>query len=239
VNKSTIDEIRQRFDDDVERFSNLETGQLSTVDAQISLELITEAAKRINPYARKILDIGCGAGNYTIKMLSKSRQDMPDVECTLLDLSMPMLNKAFERVSLRTAGKVEIIQGDIRTAQLQEECFDIILAGAVLHHLRDDDDWKQVFTKIYRLLKPDGCFMISDLIVQDTGALTKYMWELYKEYLDSALGKEAGQKILDYVEKEDSPRSLNYQMDIMKQVGFRNIEILHKNICFAAFGGVK
>jgi tRNA (cmo5U34)-methyltransferase len=235
VNKSTVDEIRQRFDDDVDRFSNVETGQVSTIDAQISLELITEAVKRVNPLAKSILDIGCGAGNYTIKMLVK----MPNLECTLLDLSMPMLNKAFERVSSRTAGSVKIIQGDIRTARLQEECFDIILAGAVLHHLRDDDDWKQVFTKIYRLLKPDGCLMISDLIAQDTVALTKYMWELYKEYLDKALGKKAGQRILDYVEKEDSPRSINYQMDIMKQVGFRNIEILHKNTCFAAFGGVK
>ena len=51
MNKSTIFEIQQRFDNDVERFSNLDTGQLSTIDATISLELITEAAKRINPAA--------------------------------------------------------------------------------------------------------------------------------------------------------------------------------------------
>jgi tRNA (cmo5U34)-methyltransferase len=29
--KSTVDEIRQRFDADVERFSNLETGQSATL----------------------------------------------------------------------------------------------------------------------------------------------------------------------------------------------------------------
>jgi tRNA (cmo5U34)-methyltransferase len=65
MQKSTISEIQQRFDNDVERFSNLDTGQLSTIDATISLELITEAAKRINPAASTLLDIGCGAGNYT------------------------------------------------------------------------------------------------------------------------------------------------------------------------------
>jgi tRNA (cmo5U34)-methyltransferase len=235
MNKSTVDEIRQRFDNDVERFSNLETGQISTIDAQISLEIITEAAKRIRPYAKTLLDIGCGAGNYTIKMLSK----VPNLECFLLDLSSPMLNKAYERIIVHTANNVRVIQSDIRTAFLEEEYFDIILAGAVFHHLRDDDDWKQVFRKIYKLLKPDGCLMISDLVIQDNNTLTKYSWECYEKYLNKIGGKEYSRKVLDYIEEEDSPRSINYQMELMKQVGFRSVEILHKNICFAAFGGIK
>jgi len=35
--KSTIQEIRKRFDNDVERFSNLETGHTATVDAPLDL----------------------------------------------------------------------------------------------------------------------------------------------------------------------------------------------------------
>jgi len=70
MNKSTTEEIKQRFDNDVERFSNLDTGQLSTIDAKISLELITEASKRIVPNAENLLDIGCGAGNYSLMMLT-------------------------------------------------------------------------------------------------------------------------------------------------------------------------
>ncbi len=38
MKKSTVEEIKSRFDNDVERFSNLNTGQVSTIDAQISLE---------------------------------------------------------------------------------------------------------------------------------------------------------------------------------------------------------
>ena len=68
MNKSTVKEIKERFDNDVERFSNLDTGQIATIDAQISLELLTEAAKRNNPSAEYLLDIGCGAGNYTLKI---------------------------------------------------------------------------------------------------------------------------------------------------------------------------
>lgn len=235
MNKSTVSEIRERFDDDVERFSNLDTGQLSTIDAKVSLELITEASKRIVPNAENLLDIGCGAGNYSLMMLSK----VPDLNCTLVDLSKPMLDKALERVSQATKKTVEIIQGDIREVVLKENHFDIILAGAVLHHLRDNRDWETTFSKLYQLLKPGGCLMISDLITQDTELLNDYTWERYGDYLEALGGKVYRTKVLDYVAKEDTPRSMNYQLDLMKKVGFSSVEILHKNMCFGAFGGIK
>lgn len=235
MEKSTVKEIQERFDNEVSRFSNLETGQVATMDAKISLELITDASKRMVPEAKNLLDIGCGAGNYTIKMLSK----IPTLNCTLVDLSKPMLNKAFERVSEYSCNTVEIIQGDIRQLELKENYFDIILAGAVLHHLRDNKDWETTFGKLYSLLKPGGCLMISDLVTQDTEELTKYTWEGYGDFLEKSGGKDYRKKVLDYIEKEDSPRSINYQLNLMNKVGFDKTEILHKNLCFAAFGGIK
>ena len=235
MNKSTVEEIRNRFDKDVERFSNLDSGQVSTIDARISLELITEASKRIVPDAKNLLDIGCGAGNFSLMMLSK----IPDLNCTLLDLSKPMLEKALERVSSMTKGDITIFQGDMREVMLKENHYDIILAGAVLHHLREDQDWESAFTRIYNLLRPGGCVMISDLITQETELLNDYIWERYGDYLEGLNGKAYRQKVLDYVAKEDSPRSMNYQLDLMKKVGFKKVEILHKNMCFGAFGGIK
>ena len=235
MDKSTVEEIKKRFDNDVERFSNLDTGQISTIDAKISLELITDASKRIVPNAENLLDIGCGGGNYSLMMLGK----IPNLNCTLVDLSMPMLEKAFERVSQLTNNNVTILQGDIREVYLKESHYDIILAGAVLHHLRDDKDWERTFEKIFSLLRPGGCLMISDFISQDTELLNDYFMERYGDYLEELNGKEYRQKVLAYVAKEDSPRSMNYQLDLMKQVGFSKVEILHKNMCFGAFGGIK
>ena len=235
MKKSTVEEIKERFDNDVERFANLEVGQVSTIDAKISLELITEAAKRIAPNAENLLDIGCGAGNYSLMMLSK----IPNLNCTLVDLSKPMLDRALERVSKITSNNVNVLQGDIRDVTLKENYYDIILAGAVLHHLRDDRDWEATFGKLYKLLKPGGCLMISDLIMQETESLTEYTMERYGDYLESVNGKEYRQQVLDYVAKEDSPRSMTYQLDLMKKVGFNTVEVLHKNMCFGAFGGIK
>ena len=104
--KSSIKTIKERFDNDVERFSNLDTGQVATIDAPLAMELITQAAFAFTPNIQRVLDIGCGAGNNTIKL---SQYVMPfDVD--LLDLSLPMLEKARERVSAVNNGKVRIFQ---------------------------------------------------------------------------------------------------------------------------------
>ncbi|WP_269226803.1 class I SAM-dependent methyltransferase [Flavobacterium eburneipallidum] len=235
MKKSTVTEIRERFDNEVERFSNLETGQVATIDATLSLELLTSAAKVIKPDATTLLDLGCGAGNYSLKMLSK----VPNLDCTLVDLSQNMLDKAYQRVSEVTSGKIEIIQGDIREIDLLTNHFDIILAGAVLHHLREGSDWEFVFQKLFNSLKFGGCLMISDLIFQENLAVNELVWERYGDYLTQVGGKEYQQKVFDYIEKEDTPRSMTFQLDLMKKVGFSSTEILHKNSCFGAFGGIK
>lgn len=235
MKKSTVKEIRERFDNEVERFSNLETGQVATIDAALSLELLTSAAKVMKTDANTLLDLGCGAGNYSLKMLSK----IPNLNCTLVDLSQNMLDKAQERVARVTSGKIEAIQGDIREIELPKNHFDIILAGAVLHHLRDDSDWEFVFQKLFDSLKPGGCLMISDLISQENPAINELVWQRYGDYLKQQGGEVYQQKVFDYIEKEDSPRSMTYQLDLMKKTGFSSTEILHKNSCFGAFGGIK
>ena len=78
--KSTVEEIRQRFDADVERFSNLETGQSATVDAPLAMSLIAEVAAAVTPKATSVLDVGCGAGNYTLKLLGAAAKPERDVD---------------------------------------------------------------------------------------------------------------------------------------------------------------
>jgi len=233
--KATNQEIRERFDKDTDRFSNLETGQKTTIDAPITMDLCTEAAKYTNPQATQLLDIGCGAGNYTLKMLSK----IPNLNCTLNDLSWPMLERAKERVTPQTKGMVTLIQEDMRNLSFPDNHFDIILAAATLHHLRDDDDWEAMFTKICKWLKPGGSFWISDLITHDAQPIANLFEDQYMHYLETLGGPEYRQKVLDYVHYEDTPRSLNYQLALLEKVGFTSIDILHKNSSFAAFGGIK
>lgn len=240
VMKSTVDEIRQRFDNEVERFSNLETGQSATMDAPLCLELITSAVAAVTPQARSVLDIGCGAGNYTLKLLQK----IPNLHCTLMDLSQPMLERARQRVSVATTGGVTTLQHDVREAQFAPESFDVVLAAAVLHHLRTDQQWHQVFASVFRWLRPGGSFWIFDYLDQSTPEVQQLMQRRHGQYLsDLKGGGEVGEKYRDsvftYIEAEDTPKPLLWQIQLLSEVGFSDPEILHKNGPFAAFGARK
>jgi tRNA (cmo5U34)-methyltransferase len=233
--KSTVDEIRQRFDADVERFSNLETGQSATVDAPLAMSLVAQAAARTTPHARHMLDVGCGAGNYTLRLL----EHLPNLDVTLIDLSQPMLSRARERVGRATRGQIVTIQGDIREIELAGGTYDIILAAAVLHHLRSDAEWRAVFAAFHRALRPGGSLWIFDLVESSLPAVQELMQERYGEYLTQLKDEQYRNHVFEYVAKEDTPRPLMYQLDLLRTVGFGAIDILHKNVCFAAFGGFK
>ncbi|HTD87102.1 MAG TPA: class I SAM-dependent methyltransferase [Candidatus Binatia bacterium] len=233
--KSTVEQIRERFDKDVERFSNLEIGQSAQIDSPLALELVAHAAAATAPQAASFLDVGCGAGNFTLKVL----QRLPNLEVTLIDLSRPMLDRAVERVRAAGSGPVTALQGDIRELALGEARFDIIVAASVLHHLREDGEWKAVFTKFHTALRPGGWVWIHDFIEHSHPAVQALMWERYGAYLMQLKDSAYRDQVFAYTQQEDTPRSLMFQLDLLRSVGFQQVEVLHKNNCFAAFGAMK
>ncbi|MBN2012248.1 methyltransferase domain-containing protein [candidate division KSB1 bacterium] len=233
--KSTIDELKARFDANVERFTNLNTGQVSTVDAPLAMELITRAAFESTPNIKRVLDIGCGAGNNTIKLC----QYVTPFDSDLVDLSLPMLEKARDRITEVNTGTIRTLQGDFRHIDLPVQGYDVILAAAVLHHLRDDQDWESTFRKIYELTAPGGSIWITDLVAHETNAVQEMMWERYGDYLKNAGGDYFRSRVFECIEKEDSPRPVTYQLELLRKVGYDYVELLHKNSCYAAFGAIK
>jgi tRNA (cmo5U34)-methyltransferase len=232
LGKSSIEEIRARFDGDVERFSNLETGQSATVDAGVCMELVARAAAAATPGATHALDVGCGAGNYSLKL----RQHLPNVRFTLVDLSQPMLDRALRRLGSAVESAVA---GDIRSLEFEAGSFDVILAAAVLHHLRTDREWEQAIGNFHRWLKPGGGLWIFDLVDHEDPAVRKLIWDRYGHYLETMGGAVHREKVFAYIEREDTPKPLTYQLELLCRAGFDRIDVLHKNSCFAAFGAVK
>ncbi len=233
--KSPPSQIRERFDKDVERFSNLETGQTAAMDSSLMLELIAQGARAVNPAATSLLDIGCGAGNYTLKMM----QVLEIREATLIDLSKPMLERAGERV--RAAGSValRLIQADIREVHLEPDAFDVAVAGSVLHHLREETEWRAVFAKVRNSLRAGGSFWIADMVDHYPPAVRAVLWERYAKYLADFKDEAYRDHVFRYIEQEDTPRSLIFQLDLLRSAGFDSVEVLHKNGPFACLAGFR
>ena len=233
--KSTPEAIRENFDQQVERFSNLETGQTTAIDSPLCMELVARSAALHTPNATRILDLGCGGGNYAVKVTSL----LPHVDCVLIDLSENMLEKAQQRVRENTTGTVTAIRGDYRDITLEENSYDIITAGTTLHHLRGDQDWEGVFTKIFKSLKKGGSFWINDIVIGETEEINQMMLGGWIAVLQKQISQEEIELFMGKYESEDTPRTLSYQLELMKQVGFSKTILLHKHFNFAAFGAIK
>lgn len=232
--KATAEELRCKFDDDVERFSDLDRGHEAAMDSPLAMELIASAAAAVTPYARRALDVGCGGGNYALKLLQK----FPGLKLTLLDLSESMLARARERVIAAGASGVETVQSDIRTFSPTGR-YDVIVASAVLHHLRGDDEWQLVFRRLYEALAPGGSLWIFDLLDHEISEVEELMLKRHGDYLVSLRDESYREQIFSRIREDDTPRNLQFQMDLLREVGFKRIDILHKNARFAAFGAAK
>jgi tRNA (cmo5U34)-methyltransferase len=235
--KSTVDEIRERFDSDVERFSNLEVGQVAAMDSRLMLDLLADTCAAMRPTAESLLDIGCGAGNYSLRLLDS----LPNVrQLTLMDLSEPMLDRARQRLlSARPALQLETMQSDVRESDLGRERFDFAVAAAVFHHLRGEGEWRMVFRKVHDALKPGGALWIVDMVEHWQEQVQQVVWSRYGSYLSSLRDEAYRDHVFAYIAKEDTPRPLVWQLDRLRESGFGQVDVLHKNGPFALFGAYK
>lgn len=231
MRKASVDEIRNRFDNDVERFSDLNKGQQTAIDGALCLDLIADGAARVCPNATASLDVGCGAGNWTLRLLER----LPHLAVTMIDLSQPMLDRAKQRVIEAGATRATTLQRDVRECDFAEGSFDLIVAGAVLHHLRGDDEWDAVARLFHRWLRPGGAVFVYDMVSHEVGPIARQMTDRYADYLRQLGGDAFVQKVFDYIEAEDSPRPVTFQLDRLRAAGFGEVDVLHKSGPFAAY----
>jgi SAM-dependent methyltransferase len=98
---------------------------------------------------KKILEVGCGTGNYTKILLER------EYEVTAVDISADMLEIASEKCVY----KCKFIKGDIRTVSIDEKFDACIAMFAVMGYITENSDISKALNNIHRHLKPNGIFI--------------------------------------------------------------------------------
>jgi len=112
------------------------------------LRMWQKRLKKVSKYKSSgyLLDVGCGEGAF----LSLAQKNGWQVSGT--ELSAFAARYAADKLN------TDIFCGDLLSAGLKEHFFDVVTMWHVLEHV---DDPKKYLAEIYRILKPDGLFVVA------------------------------------------------------------------------------
>ena len=109
-----------------------------------------------------VLDLGSGAGNdcfVTRAIVGETGK------VTGLDFTEPMILKARENCAKLSFKNVEFVPGDIEKMPFDDKLFDVVISNCVLNLVPDKS---RAFSEIFRVLKPEGHFCVSDVVLKGT-----------------------------------------------------------------------
>ncbi|AOX02930.1 SAM-dependent methyltransferase [Moorena producens PAL-8-15-08-1] len=207
-------------------------------------EILDVLARCTPPSAQRILDLGCGTGETSLKILDRCR----NAEVIAVDYSPRML--AFARAKIEEAGysnRWKAYEGDFGdwanyNLSLPEE-FDVCISSFAIHHLTDEMKLK-LFQRIRKSLNPGGVFWNADRVLPESPALKQVYQERREDWAQSQgttlaeVRAKFGTSISEGYSGPDRFTTTYGHLQMLTTAGFSSVAVPWKYYGMAVFGGV-
>ena len=189
---------------------------------------------QFEPFAAiRIIDLGCGTGTVAKRLGDK----FPNSTIVCLDIASKMIEIAKYKMSGRK--NTEFIVGDFSKIEFKEP-FDVVVSSLALHHIQTDEEKKEFYTKIYKVLTNSGQFLNADVVLATTDYQQNINMNRWIDYMNKSVPMdEIQQRWLPAHKTEDRPSILMKQLKWLDEIGFENVDVIWKYYNFSVYGGVK
>lgn len=149
-----------------------------------------------------VLDLGSGAG---FDCFLAAQRVGPTGKVIGVDMTPEMVEKARENAAKSPYSHVEFKLGDIESLPVEDDTVDVILSNCVINL---SPDKQKVFKEAFRVLKPGGRLMISDIV------LTKELPDFIKNNMEAYVACVSGAVLKDAY------------LNLIKEAGFKDVRII-------------
>lgn len=155
-----------------------------------------------------VLDLGSGAGFDSF--LAAARVG-PEGRVIGVDMTAEMLSRARENARRGGYANVEFREGEIENLPVEDNAVDIIISNCVINLSPHKE---RVFSEAFRVLKPGGRVMVSDIVLLDE------LPESIRTSIEAYVGCVAGASLK------------HVYVRMIEAAGFRDIRVLDETVFF-------
>jgi SAM-dependent methyltransferase len=152
-----------------------------------------------------VLDLGSGAGFDSF--LAASRVG-PAGKVIGVDMTPEMIKRARENAAIGGYSNVQFRQGDLEDLPVEDKSVDVVISNCVINLVPDK---KKAFEEAFRVLKPGGRLMVSDLVLRQELPLR------IRESIEGYVGCISGAAMKDAY------------LDAIRSAGFDDVEVIEES----------
>jgi demethylmenaquinone methyltransferase/2-methoxy-6-polyprenyl-1,4-benzoquinol methylase len=215
---SKKEQVAQMFDTISGNYDNLNRVISFGIDVKWRKKVLKMVGES-NP--KTILDIATGTGDLAI-LMAQTKAD----KIIGLDISAGMLEVGVQKIAAKNLTKtIEMVLGDSENMPFEDNYFDAI---TVAFGVRNFEHLEKGLAEIFRVLKPNGTFVILETSVPDKTPY-KQGYQLYSNHILPLIGKLFSKDDAAYGYLSESAAAFPYGEklnNILRKIGFINVEAL-------------